>query len=96
MKEEIKEIDRIIINVKRKLQFSPERRFVELFDKGDIKQLLDCITNLQDYKQRNEKAIEYVEHENFKRNILVGVSTKKYTRDILNNVLNILKGDKDE
>ena len=50
----------------------------------------------QEYKSRNEKAIEYVEHENFKRNILVGVSTKKYTRDILNNVLNILKGDKDE
>ena len=33
---------------------------------------------------------EYIEHENFKRNVLVGVSTKKYTKDILNNVLEIL------
>ena len=54
------------------------------------------IAEMLKYKQRNEKAIEYINHENFKRNILVGVSTKKYTRDILNNVLNILKGDKDE
>ena len=33
---------------------------------------------------------EYIEHENFKRNILVGVSTKKYTKDVLNKVLEIL------
>lgn len=36
------------------------------------------------------EAREYIEHENFKRNILVGVSTKKYTRDILNKILKIL------
>ncbi len=37
-----------------------------------------------------KEAREYIEHENFKRNILVGVSTKKYTRDILNKLLEIL------
>ena len=58
--------------------------------------LLDYITNLQDYKQRNKKAIEYINHEIFKRTILVGVSTKKYTRNILDNVLNILKGDNND
>lgn len=46
----------------------------------------------EDYKSRCEKAIEYINHENFKRAILVGVSTKKYTRNILDNVLNILNG----
>ena len=52
--------------------------------------LQDQINELQD---RIDKAIEYINHENFKRTILVGVSTKKYTRNILDNVLNILKGD---
>lgn len=39
---------------------------------------------------------EYIEHENFKRNILVGVSTKKYTRDILNKILEILDKASDD
>ena len=39
---------------------------------------------------------KYIEHENFKRNILVGVSTKKYTRDILNKILKILEGSDKE
>ena len=50
----------------------------------------------QDYKSKCEKAIEYINHENFKRTILVGVSTKKYTRNILDNVLNILQGSYEE
>ena len=33
---------------------------------------------------------KYIEHENFKRNILLGLSEKKYTRDILNKILEIL------
>lgn len=33
---------------------------------------------------------KYIEHETFKRNVLVGVSTKKYTKDILNNISEIL------
>jgi len=40
-----------------------------------------------------KEAIEYINHENFKRTILVGVGTKKYTKNILDNVLNILQGD---
>ena len=47
-------------------------------------------------QERIDKVIEYIEHENFKRNILVGVRTKKYTRDILNNILEILKGEDKE
>lgn len=57
MNDEIKEIDRIIINVKRKLQFSPDRRFVELFNKEDIQQLLDYITNLQEENERLKELV---------------------------------------
>ena len=55
-------------------------------------ELIDMTKEKEDYKSRNEKATEYINHENFKRTILVGVSTKKYTRNILDNVLNILRG----
>ena len=65
MKDEIKEIDRIIINVKRKLQFSPERRFVELFNKDEIHKLLDYITNLQTIEQQYSAILsENAELEN--------------------------------
>ncbi len=65
MKDEIKEIDRIIINVKRKLQFSPERRFVELFNKDEINKLLDYITNLQTIEQQYSAILsENAELEN--------------------------------
>ncbi len=47
---------------------------------------------INDYKSRIDKAKEYINHEIFKRTILVGVGTKKYTRNILDNVLNILNG----
>ena len=59
MKDDIKEIDRIIINVKRKLQFSSERRFVELFNKDEIHKLLDYITNLQ---EENDKLLKQLEN----------------------------------
>ena len=52
------------------------------------------VKKLRNQLQQKENVIkevrEYIEHENFKRNILVGVSTKKYTRDILNKILEIL------
>lgn len=65
MKDEIKEIDRIIINVKRNLQFSPERRFVELFNKDEINKLLDYITNLQTIEQQYSAILsENAELEN--------------------------------
>lgn len=56
----------------------------------------ECNINPLDYKSRCEKAKEYINHENFKRTILVGVGTKKYTRNILDNVLNILNGSDEE
>ena len=44
-----------------------------------------------------KEAIEYINNEIFKRTILVGVGTKKYTRNILDNILNILnKGENNE
>lgn len=71
MKDEIKEIDRIIINVKRKLQFSPERRFVELFNKDEINKLLDYITNLQEeletYKDTETYSKSFLYKENKER-----------------------------
>jgi hypothetical protein len=51
------------------------------------------IFKLEQQLQQKDNIIkevrEYIEHENYKRNILVGVSTKKYTRDILNRILDI-------
>jgi hypothetical protein len=43
------------------------------------------------YKEVLDKIKEYIEHENFKRNILLGLSEKKYTRDILNHILELLE-----
>lgn len=44
-----------------------------------------------------KEVIGYINHEIFKRTILVGVGTKKYTRNILDNILNILnKGSEKE
>ena len=69
-------------------------------DKMIIEGNFGCIDNLRkDYNlQKNiiKEVREYIEHENYKRNILVGVSTKKYTRDILNRILDITyKEDKE-
>lgn len=62
--------------------------------KQAIDDLVDENERLQDKVYKLEDILkevrEYIEHENFKRNILVGVSTKKYTRDILNKILEIL------
>ncbi len=63
--------------------------------------ILDYIEHLQQKVEQLEnirkEVIEYINNEIFKRTILVGVGTKKYTRNILNNILNILnKGDNNE
>ena len=56
-----------------------------------IVQLQQKVEQLENIRK---EAIEYINHEIFKRTILVGVGTKKYTRNILDNILNILnKGD---
>lgn len=51
---------------------------------------------LLEQKVKNQKEVldkikEYIEHENYKRNILLGLSEKKYTRDILNHILELLE-----
>ena len=57
----------------------------------DIGIIIYYLQNQLQQKENIMKEVrEYIEHENFKRTILVGVSTKKYTRDILNNILEIL------
>lgn len=65
-----------------------------IYLKNHIEDLAKERNKLYKQLQQKEKIIkevrEYIEHENFKRNILVGVSTKKYTRDILNKILEIL------
>ena len=61
-----------------------------------IDKLLDETKEINMLRNIIKEAREYIEHENFKRNVLVGVSTKKYTRDILNKLLEILdKVDKE-
>ena len=46
----------------------------------------------EDYKSRNEKAIEFIEHENFKRKLL-GFSENKYLKNIQKELIEILKGE---
>ena len=55
------------------------------------KELLGYINALEDYKQRNEKAINILELSGQNK----GISTRPET-DTIQSVLNILKGDKDE
>lgn len=67
----------------------PVEVFNELIDKLE-EQRHFYLKKLQQKENIIKEVREYIEHENFKRNILVGVSTKKYTRDILNKILEIL------
>lgn len=71
--------------------------------KEEIKQLKDKLNcdlewsfKYDGLKERIDKAIEYIEHERFKRKILLGISEKKYTVNILNDVIKILKGGNNE
>lgn len=76
-----------------------EKRVEELPEK--TRNIFYAIMKIADERDELEnirkEAIEYINNEIFKRTILVGVGTKKYTRNILDNILNILnKGDKNE
>lgn len=53
--------------------------------------LLDYYNKCNKQKEVLDKIKEYIEHENFKRNILLGISEKKYTRDILNHILEMIE-----
>jgi short-subunit dehydrogenase len=71
-------------------------RLTELCNKYEEEHKTTFETWQKDIKENEQlhsiikEAREYIEHENFKRTILVGASTKKYTKDILNKVLEIL------
>ena len=76
-----------------------EKRVEELPEK--TRNIFYAIMKIADERDELEnirkEAIEYINHEIFKRTILVGVGTKKYTRNILDNILNILnKGENNE
>lgn len=51
---------------------------------------------LEQLESIRKEVIEYINNEIFKRTILVGVGTKKYTRNILDNILNILNKGSEE
>lgn len=42
------------------------------------------------------EATEYLEHERFKKKILLGLYEKKYMKSIFNHLLKILRGDSNE
>ena len=60
-----------------------------LIDYQDMEQKYD------DYKLRNEKAIEYIKHEWFKRE-QIGISHLSFSYDELQKILNILNGGDEE
>lgn len=47
-------------------------------------------------KEKIDKSIEYLEHERFKRKILLGLYEKKYMKFIFNDLFEILRGDNNE
>ena len=86
LEKETKQLKEKIDSVKESYETDAEAKYYDYVGKRESK-----------LQKRIDKAIEYINHENFKRTILVGVGTKKYTRNILDNILNILKGsDKNE
>lgn len=109
MKEEIKEI---LDNTLEYLEGIDETRNTKILTTNEINILLDYITNLQEkcenyrklkeryqiekelYKQRNEKAIEYIE-----KTMRIDDEYPDYMEMEIceyQELLNILKGDKDE
>lgn len=57
--------------------------------------LKELLTENEDYKTRIDKAIEYLEHEQFKRTIL-GLGRDKYLDAIKNKTIEILKGEEND
>jgi hypothetical protein len=92
-----KELEKQLKCKKEYTKYLPEDTEFIILTKPDYdrqqEELQDKVFELQ---ERIDKAVLYIIHENFKRTILIGVGTKKYTRNILDNVLNILKGDNNE
>lgn len=92
MTNEIKEkIDDIFWEVKKYPMDSDY-----LVKKEEMELLLDCITNLQEENenlhQRINKAVEYINHEWFKRE-KIGIAPLQFSYEELQNVLDILRGD---
>lgn len=85
MKEEIIEILEALKPHDK--EFASIKEYPLALSVKEQKILLDYITNLQDYKQRNEKAIEYIKTTSF-----FNKSHYHFKQDLLN----ILTGDKDE
>lgn len=66
-----------------------------IMSKADYDRQLDDIElELIDYRSRNEKAIEYIKHEWFKRE-QIGISHLSFSYDELQHILNILKEKSD-
>ena len=86
MKEEIK---RILKNTRRTIQFSPSRRYVELFNKEEIQILLDYITNLQ---QDLDKAIDTIEKNRqfYKCRMDEYLELKKENEKLKNFIINLI------
>lgn len=95
MKEEIKEI---LDNTLEYLEGIDETRNTKILTTNETNILLDYITNLKDYKQRNEKVIQYIESL---FNTIDYKDEEFITFDTLQNIQDLakygqLKGDKDE
>lgn len=67
-----------------------------LEEKTNIQPKIIFGDNREQLQNRINKAREYIEHERFKRKILLGLSESKYIKNILSNILEILEGDNDE
>ena len=79
------------------MEIADERdEYIHLYE-STLKDLDIAVKNKIELESIRKEATEYINHEIFKRTILIGVGTKKYTRNILDNILNILKkGDSNE
>lgn len=91
IEKSLKEQLESVINENQKLlekHFQQDNKIVKLIEENNYYKI-----KLQQKENIIKEVREYIEHENFKRRILVGVSTKKYTGDMLNKILEILDKD---
>ena len=101
----LRKIDYVDFDEKRKVYINKHNNEPFIWEDEQEKDYYLKDEELNEYTQQLEykleqleniikEAIEYINNEIFKRTILVGVGTKKYTRNILDNILNILnKGE---
>ena len=90
MSEEIKDIFECL---KKYANLTPDAIDDLYYLEGTIEDLQQKVEQLENIRK---ETIEYINNEIFKRTILVGVGTKKYTRNILDNILNILNKGSEE